>query len=453
MKNIIYKYTNINNRIFSGVLFTVYFFVLFFFIYKTSITLPPFRDEAVSLTANIGFFLNGLGFEGPRNTIFEGLYNPYLTSPPLSAVGSSLAWKFSDNFNTIRISNFLWVLLVQLVFSFFISKIYDLDIKKLIIFSSFSLVAYPFWFGSLYSLGETISIIIFFNSLLLYKTYPKISILLMGSLVFFGKIILGLLFVFFYIFNLVTSKRIKNVPSELLIFTIPSLFWIMLILFKSDYPDIFAYINHFFNMWESMGSQVGNLSLRNTLSLENIFHNFENSGVLSWNVSVVLRVFLPPVILLTLLIIKKGKNMMLDINQYIYFAAALIPIYGWYILISPEKPIIYTAHFTFPILMFSFYLLSRKNIKIDFVNSGAFFICCLYMTSSLLFIISIFFLILIVTTKKMNYSIIILLIFLSLINSTYEVSKEKTFSVDLSLCKTDITSYECFEYLMNISKK
>ena len=307
MKNIIYKYTNINNRIFSGVLFTVYFFVLFFFIYKTSITLPPFRDEAVSLTANIGFFLNGLGFEGPRNTIFEGLYNPYLTSPPLSAVGSSLAWKFSDNFNTIRISNFLWVLLVQLVFSFFISKIYDLNIKKLIIFSSFSLVAYPFWFGSLYSLGETISIIIFFNSLLLYKTYPKISILLMGSLVFFGKIILGLLFVFFYIFNLVTSKRIKNVPSELLIFTIPSLFWIMLILFKSDYPDIFAYINHFFNMWESMGSQVGNLSLRNTLSLENIFHNFENSGVLSWNVSVVLRVFLPPVILLTLLIIKKGK--------------------------------------------------------------------------------------------------------------------------------------------------
>ena len=93
MKHIIYKYTNITNRKFSGILFTVYFFVLFFFIYKTSNTLPPFRDEAVSLTANIGFFLNGLSFEGPRNTIFEGLYNPYLTSPPLSAVGSSLAWK------------------------------------------------------------------------------------------------------------------------------------------------------------------------------------------------------------------------------------------------------------------------------------------------------------------------------------------------------------------------
>jgi hypothetical protein len=103
-------------------------------------------------------------------------------------------------------------------------------------------------------------------------------------------------------------------------------------------------------------------------------------------------------------------------------------------------------------LMFSFYLLSRKNLSINLVNSGAFFICCLYMTSSLLFIISIFFLFLIVSTKKINYSIIILLIFLSLINSTYAVSKEKTFSVDLSLCKTDITSYECYEYLMNISK-
>lgn len=436
----------------TNIFLATHFTVLLFFVYKTSYSLPPFRDEIVSLTANVGFFLKGLNFEGPKNTIFEGLYNPYLTSPPLSAVGSSFAWKFSDNLNSIRISNFLWVLLVQLIFSFFISKIYDLNIKKLIIFSSFSLVAYPFWFGSLYSLGETISIIIFFNSLLLYKTYPKTSILLMGSLVFFGKIILGVLFVFFYIFNLLTSKSIKNVPSELIIFTVPSLFWILLILFKSDYPDIFTYINHFLNHWEYMGSQVGNLSLRDTLSLDNIFHNFKNSGVSSWNLSVILRVFVPPVILFILLIIKKGKNMMLEINQYIYFAAALIPIYGWFVLISPEKPIIYAAHFTFPMLMFSFYLLSRKNLSINLVNSGAFFICCLYMTSSLLFIISIFFLFLIVSTKKINYSIIILLIFLSLINSTYEVSKEKTFSVDLSLCKTDITSYECYEYLMNISK-
>ena len=86
-----------------------YFAVLIYFVYKTSNTLPPFRDEAVSLSANISFYLEGLSFKGPAGTKFEGSYSPYLTSPPLSAVGSSIAWIFSDNFNTIRISNFIWV--------------------------------------------------------------------------------------------------------------------------------------------------------------------------------------------------------------------------------------------------------------------------------------------------------------------------------------------------------
>ena len=154
--------SSLNSKNGFNFFFLIYFPLLFFFfVYKTSNTLPPFRDEIVSLTANVGFFLNGLNFEGPRGTIFEGLYNPYLTSPPLSAVGSSLAWKFTDNFDILRISNFAWVLIVQLIFASFISKIYDLEFKKLIVFSSFSLVAFPFWFGSLYSLGETISIIIF----------------------------------------------------------------------------------------------------------------------------------------------------------------------------------------------------------------------------------------------------------------------------------------------------
>ena len=45
-----------------------YFVVLVYFVYKTSNTLPPFRDEAVSLSANISFYLEGLKFEGPKGT-------------------------------------------------------------------------------------------------------------------------------------------------------------------------------------------------------------------------------------------------------------------------------------------------------------------------------------------------------------------------------------------------
>ena len=139
----------------------LYFTALIYFVYKTSSTLPPFRDEIVSLVANTGFFLNGFSFEGPRQTIFEGLYNPFLTSPPLSAVGSSIAWSFFNDFNLIRLANFLWVLAAQILFSKYVSSIYELDRKKVMIFSGFALVSFPFWFGSIYSLGETISIIFF----------------------------------------------------------------------------------------------------------------------------------------------------------------------------------------------------------------------------------------------------------------------------------------------------
>ena len=236
-----------------------YFPLLLYFVYKTSNTLPPFRDEAVSLSANISFYLEGLKFEGPKGTEFKGLYSPFLTSPPLSAVGSSFAWVFSDNFNIIRISNFIWVLIVQLIFSSYISKIYELEFKKLIIFSSFALISFPFWFGSLYSLGETISIIIFFNSLLLYKTYPKISVFLMGTIVFFGKGVLILFFIFFYTLNLIVNKEIKKAPFELLIFLLPSAVWLSLIVFISDYKNIFEYIDHFIIMYKSMDSQIGDL--------------------------------------------------------------------------------------------------------------------------------------------------------------------------------------------------
>ena len=218
MKNIKFQSKYFKQENILNYFLVFYFPLLLYFVYKTSNTLPPFRDEAVSLSANISFYLEGLSFEGPEGTKFRGRYSPYLTSPPLSAVGSSLAWVFSDNFNIIRLSNFLWVLAVQLIYSSYISKVYELEFKKLIIFSSFTLISFPFWFGSLYSLGETISIIIFFNSLLLYKTFPKTSIFMMGWIIFFGKLVLGFLFVFLFtmfLFTLFTQLQIKKLKGNI----------------------------------------------------------------------------------------------------------------------------------------------------------------------------------------------------------------------------------------------
>lgn len=447
MKNIKFQSKYLKQENILNYFLVFYFPLLLYFVYKTSNTLPPFRDEAVSLSANISFYLEGLSFEGPEGTKFRGRYSPYLTSPPLSAVGSSLAWIFSDNFNIIRLSNFIWVLAVQLIYSSYISKVYELEFKKLIIFSSFTLISFPFWFGSLYSLGETISIIIFFNSLLLYKTFPKTSIFMMGWIIFFGKLVLGFLFVFFYITNLLIYKNLKKAPLEIFIYLIPTSLWLLLIKLKSDYSSITNYLNDF-NIIHQNNTYVGDISVSTLFNFQNIINNFE--VVLSWNPSVILRVFLPPILLFFILVLEKGNNFMIDLKQSIYFIGALAPMFGWFILISPDKPLIYASHFTFPLLMFSFYLLSRKDLQKNLVNNSAFLICSLYMTSNALFVISLIVLFLINFSKKLSYSFFVILISLSLLNSTYEVMQEKNYVVDLDICKMSVSSYDCFQYLMSV---
>ena len=447
MKNIKFQSKYLKQENILNYFLVFYFPLLLYFVYKTSNTLPPFRDEAVSLSANISFYLEGLSFEGPEGTKFRGRYSPYLTSPPLSAVGSSLAWIFSDNFNIIRLSNFIWVLAVQLIYSSYISKVYELEFKKLIIFSSFTLISFPFWFGSLYSLGETISIIIFFNSLLLYKTFPKTSIFMMGWIIFFGKLVLGFLFVFFYITNLLIYKNLKKAPLEIFIYLIPTSLWLLLIKFKSDYSSITNYLNDF-NIIHQNNTYVGDISVSTLFNFQNIINNFE--VVLSWNPSVILRVFLPPILLFFILVLEKGNNFMIDLKQSIYFIGTLAPMFGWFILISPDKPLIYASHFTFPLLMFSFYLLSRKDLQKNLVNNSAFLICSLYMTSIALFVISLIALFLINFSKKLSYSFFVILISLSLLNSTYEVMQEKNYVVDLDICKMSVSSNDCFEYLMSV---
>ena len=143
---------------------------------------------------------------------------------------------------------------------------------------------------------------------------------------------------------------------------------------------------------------------------------------------------------------------MIDLKQSIYFIGTLAPMFGWFILISPDKPLIYASHFTFPLLMFSFYLLSRKDLQKNLVNNSAFLICSLYMTSNALFVISLIVLFLINFSKKLSYSFFVILISLSLLNSTYEVMQEKNYVVDLDICKMSVSSYDCFEYLMSVRK-
>ena len=140
-------------------------------------------------------------------------------------------------------------------------------------------------------------------------------------------------------------------------YLIPSGLWFLLIWLKSNYSSISNYLSEF-NVIHQNNSYIGEFSLTNMLNFQYIIDNFE--VVLSWNPSVILRVFLPPILLFFVLIFKKGEGFMLDSKQLFYFVSSIAPLFGWFILISPDKPLIYATHFTFPLLMYCFYLLSEK---------------------------------------------------------------------------------------------
>ena len=72
------------------------------------------------------------------------------------------------------------------------------------------------------------------------------------------------------------------------------------------------------------------------------------------------------------------------------------------------------------------------------------------MTSEILLALALLLLILINFTKKFKYSLIVPLIVLNVFNATYEVMQDETYNVDITKCKPDVSSNNCFEYLMSI---
>ena len=83
-------------------------------------------------------FFTSLNFDArpliPKN------YGVGLTSGPLSAIGGVLGWGLSKSFLVARVSNFYYVFLLQIIFSYFLAKQYKLNLKNLIIFYQESLL-------------------------------------------------------------------------------------------------------------------------------------------------------------------------------------------------------------------------------------------------------------------------------------------------------------------------
>ena len=97
-------------------------------------------------------------------------------------------------------------------------------------FVIFSIFLTPWWFGSLYSLGELFSIILFFYSALLIDKKPFLSIFLMSSSIVFGKLFLILVVVPFLLIFIFKRKN-TDYLNYFISFISPFMLYSFLIIF------------------------------------------------------------------------------------------------------------------------------------------------------------------------------------------------------------------------------
>jgi hypothetical protein len=198
-------------KLIQVLLFSVVNVLIFNLIFSNANTMNSFEDEIISLASHYNFFTS-LNFDAEPLIPYN--FGVGLTSGPLSAIGGVLGWGLTKNFVVARISNFYYVCLLQIIFSIFIAKEYKLEFKNLLIYSTIQITLVPWWFGSLYSIGEVASTIIFFNSLLLFHKYRNISMFLIGSSIILGKFILIVPFISFYgsylVISLLKNSKIVN---------------------------------------------------------------------------------------------------------------------------------------------------------------------------------------------------------------------------------------------------
>ena len=232
---------NLNNEI-KYINLSYYHFILFFLIiiisymliYRTAIYLGAFVDELITLTSSYNFFTS-LNFDASNlDPVFDGNYKPNLSTGPFSSLGSAFGWIISKNLIISRLSNFIWINFFLLLCVLYLSKIFQLDKAIFFIFSLISLLIQPWWFGSLYSLGETFSTICLFSGFILFSRKRAIAILIMSFAIWFGKDIHLLSFAGFYIYILIKEKNIKNVIKDFISFLVPLVVWLTLVYYKYD---------------------------------------------------------------------------------------------------------------------------------------------------------------------------------------------------------------------------
>jgi len=390
-----------------------------------------FEDELIALTSHI-FFITDFEFKAPY-LVDDLIFTPTLTTGFNTSIGGAIGWIVFKDFYFSRLFNFIWLILEISLFNIYLYKNKFINIK-FIYFSILGLFCIPLWYNSLYGLGEILSSILFFNSLLIYEKNPKLSMFMMSVSIFFGKFIIFLSFIVFVAINL----RKQNLKS-FLYFLLPPFIWYFVIFLKTGFNGLLDYVNKFLSFLFFHG-------LLKSSSSSNFFEasidNISKSEIAEWSYATIIRVGIVPIIFSLYLLIKYllKKNSKIDLSVSII----IITNYLYFYLISYQKYLRYSQIFLVITIYYLLFLLSNEESIPNIEKVIYILLLSMFLSNEIL----ILFLILnsiLSYRKKSKYISLIIFLCLNIINLHYESRYELKNNLEINECKKNISSIECIK--------
>ena len=336
------------------------------------------------------------------------------------------------------------------MFSFLIIRLFNSDYKFLLFFNFLVMTLVPWWQGSLYMLGEIASTILFTNSIYLINKKRSFSMLMFSLSIFYGKLIILLPFLVFYITWVITKKDYKKIYKDVLFFSLPLVFWFGLINFNYSSGNLFQYFKDLYYLavvHESLGLQSA--SLMNLFNLNNLLSAGE---VQFWNNFDVIRVLVVPIVFI-ILIMKNREAIDKHFGKItIPISLSMFSIYLWFWLLSPTKWMRYSQHFSVVLIISLIYFInfnlfkSKLNLFIATVSLGIFI-------ENLKILILIFtfscFLIIFLQTRYNRFALskflLVSFLFIDILIPYFMKDNYGNLDYILEDCSKNIVSEDCFD--------
>ena len=396
------------------------------------------------MSSSVNFFKN-LDFNAE---ILGGSYSVYLTSGPISAIGSVISWNLSSNFIISRISNFYWLFILQTILSYLVVRFYKLNFYPVLFFNGLILLLIPWWIGTLYSIGEIASMVIFTNAMFLYSKNKRLSMILFSISIVYGKILTILPLIGFYIPIIIKKRSLNKLLNDSLYFSIPLVIWLTLVHFKYASGNLLDYLVDQYNLIMNHSS-----SGINTVNDKKFFDSIENimsTEVAIWSSYDLFRVAAVP-ILFCFVMLKIKKILEFKFTNIIYpiTFSVLIP-YLWFWFFNANKWIRYSQHFTVIVLIsLSYFIFTKTKFEnFDYLLMVGLLIVFID-NSKILIILTIFVSAIAVASLNPTMSniavqiIIILFITIDITNAYFQNQQINKTNISVNECGESITGNEC----------